>query len=99
MSSLMRRAYLWAVTDYQSNRVRFVAEWVAWTCSMAGAITFNLSQPSPPMGFLYPLWLVNLLIFTICSYSRRATWMAFNYTLLTIIDMIGYTRWLLYVGN
>ena len=92
MNDLFRPTFNWIKEDYQSNRVRFCLEVLAWAISIGCAITMAVTVPTPPLLALYPIWIAGCAIYAWCSYSRRSFGMLANYILLTTIDTIGLIR-------
>ena len=85
----------WIKDDWNSNRVRFVAELFAWAISIGCSITMALTVPTPPLLVLYPVWITGCAIYAWASYTRKSFGMLANYILLTTIDTIGLVRmWL-----
>jgi hypothetical protein len=84
----------WIKNDWQSNRLRFTMEILAWAISIGCSITMALTVPTPPLLALYPAWILGCGIYAICAWSRRSFGMLANYVLLTTIDTIGLIRML-----
>ena len=85
----------WIKDDWKSHRVRFCLEVLGWIISIGCSITMALTVPTPPLPFLYPVWITGCAIYSWCAYSRRSFGMLANYLLLTTIDTIGLLRmWL-----
>lgn len=82
----------WIRDDWNSNPVRFVAEFVAWLISISCAIGMALTVPDPPLLVLYPVWIIGCAIYAWAAYTRRSFGMLANYILLTTIDTIGLVR-------
>ena len=82
-----------ALTDFSSNRTRFILEAIGWLCSVSGSIILAITMPNPAFHILYPVWFVNTGIFAYAAWSRGSTFMFCNFILLTIIDAIGCARW------
>jgi hypothetical protein len=88
----------WIKDDYQSNRIRFCLEVLAWAISIGCSITMATTVPNPPLLALYPVWISGCAIYAWCAYSRRSFGMLANYILLTTIDSIGLVRMLVNGG-
>ena len=84
----------WIKDDYSSNRIRFVAELVAWAISIGCSITMALTVPTPPLLALYPVWITGCAIYAWAAYTRKSFGMLANYILLTTIDTYGLVRML-----
>ena len=85
----------WIKEDYQSNRLRFCFEVLAWAISIGCSITMALTVPTPPLIILYPIWIMGCAIYAGCAYSRGSFGMLANYILLTTIDSVGLARMLM----
>jgi len=84
----------WIKEDWESGRVRFCLEVVAWAISIGCSVVMALTVPTPPLLILYPIWIIGCAIYAWCSYSRGSFGMLANYILLTTIDTIGLIRML-----
>jgi len=87
--------FTWIRDDYNSNRVRFGIELLAWAISISCSITMALTVPSPPLLILYPIWITGCALYSWAAWSRRSFGMLANYLLLTTIDAIGLLRMVL----
>ena len=91
----LKSTFDWIRNDWYSNRIRFVAELLAWAASIGCSITMAITVPNPPMLALYPVWITGCAIYSWAAYTRRSFGMLLNYMLLTTIDLIGLTRMIL----
>lgn len=82
----------WIKNDWNSNRIRFIIEVVAWAISIGCSITMALTVPSPPLMVLYPIWIVGCSLYAWASWTRKSFGMLANYLLLTTIDSVGLIR-------
>ena len=94
MIDLFRPTFEWIRNDWNSNRIRFAAELLAWTISIGCSITMALTVPNPPLLALYPVWITGCAIYAWAAYTRKSFGMLANYILLTTIDTIGLIRML-----
>ena len=85
----------WIKDDWNSNRVRFAAELLAWAISIGCAITMAFTVPTPPLLVLYPVWITGCAIYAWAAYTRKSFGMLANYILLTVIDTVGLVRMVL----
>ena len=85
----------WIKDDWNSNRVRFAAELLAWAISIGCSITMALTVPTPPLLVLYPVWIAGCAIYAWAAYTRKSFGMLANYILLTAIDTYGLFRMVL----
>ena len=82
----------WIKEDYATHPVRFVLELLAWFMSIGCTIWMGYTLPNPPFIFLYPLFVVQCIIFAWAAWTRGSTGMIANYLLISTIDVIAYTR-------
>ena len=92
INNILKPTFDWIKDDYQSNRVRFYLEVLAWAISIGCAITMAVTVPTPPLLALDPVWITGCAIYAWCAYSRRSFGMLANYILLTTIDTVGLIR-------
>ena len=92
MNEILGGTFSWIREDYQSHKLRFCLEVLAWAISIGCAITMASTVPTPPLLVLYPIWITGCAIYAWCAYSRRSFGMLANYILLTTIDSIGLVR-------
>ena len=85
----------WIKDDWESHRIRFLVELVAWAVSIGCSITMALTVPNPPLLVLYPIWISGCAMYAWAAYTRRSFGMLANYLLLTTIDTIGLLRMIL----
>jgi hypothetical protein len=94
MNELLKPTFDWIKSDYQTDRIRFYLEVIAWAISIGCSITMALTVPTPPLLVLYPIWITGCAIYAWCAYSRNSFGMLANYILLTAIDSFGLARML-----
>ena len=92
---LFKPTFDWIKDDFKSNRIRFVAELLAWIISIGCSITMALTVPTPPLLALYPVWITGCAIYAWAAYTRKSFGMLANYLLLTTIDTVGLIRMLM----
>lgn len=85
----------WIREDWTSNKFRFVVEIFAWAISVGCAIVMALTVPTPPLLFLYPVWIFGCSLYAWAAFTRRSFGMLANYVLLVAIDVTGLTRMLI----
>jgi hypothetical protein len=95
MNEIFSGTFNWIREDWQSHRVRFCLEVLAWAISIGCSITMAVTVPNPPLLALYPVWITGCAIYAWCAFSRRSFGMLANYILLTTIDTIGLIRMLI----
>ena len=94
MIDIFLNTWKWIREDYQSHRIRFCLEVLAWAISIGCSITMALTVPTPPLIILYPIWILGCAIYAGCAYSRGSFGMLANYLLLVTIDTVGLIRML-----
>jgi len=92
INNILKPTFDWIKDDYQSNRIRFYLEVLAWAISIGCAITMAVTVPTPPLFVLYPIWITGCAVYAWCAYSRRSFGMLANYILLVTIDTVGLMR-------
>lgn len=94
MIDLFESTFAWIKEDWESHRVRFILEVVAWIISIGCSLTMAITVPNPPLLILYPIWIAGCAIYGWAAWTRRSFGMLANYLLLTTIDTIGLLRML-----
>jgi hypothetical protein len=82
----------WIKDDWNSNRVRFFVELLAWAVSIGCSLTMAITVPNPPLLALYPIWISGCAMYAWASYTRKSFGMLANYLLLVTIDFVGLIR-------
>ena len=95
MLNILGDIFKWIQDDYRTNRFRFVVELLAWAISIGCSITMALTVPTPPLLYMYPVWISGCAMYAWAAYTRKSFGMLANYILLTTIDSVGLTRMLL----
>ena len=85
----------WIKDDWNSNKLRFVVELVAWAISIGCSLTMAVTVPNPPLLALYPLWILGCGMYAWAAFNRRSFGMLANYMLLVGIDSVGLVRMLI----
>ncbi len=94
MIDLFKPTFDWIRDDWNSNRLRFAMELLAWALSIGCSVTMALTVPNPPLLALYPVWITGCALYAWAAYSRKSFGMLANYILLTAIDAFGLVRML-----
>lgn len=84
--------YNWAKRDFHEWPTRFILEITAWFMSLSCSLVLATSATDPLFYWLYPIFIVQCVIFGWASWTRKSTGMVANYALLVTIDLIGYIR-------
>ena len=95
MNDILAQTFIWIRDDFNSHRLRFVIELVAWAISIGCSITMALTVPNPPLLVMYPVWISGCALYTWAAYTRKSFGMLANYILLTSIDTFGLIRMLM----
>lgn len=94
MLDIVFNTFAWIKEDWESHRVRFVFEVIAWAISIGCSIAMAATVPNPPLLVLYPIWILGCAIYAWAAWTRRSFGMLANYILLTTIDTVGLIRML-----
>ena len=95
MLNILTGIFDWIQDDYRTNRTRFVVELLAWAISIGCSVTMALTVPTPPLLYMYPVWISGCAMYAWAAYTRKSFGMLANYILLTTIDSVGLARMLL----
>jgi len=95
MNDIVAGIFDWIRDDYRTNRFRFVVELLAWAISIGCSITMALTVPTPPLLYMYPIWILGCSMYAWAAYTRKSFGMLANYMLLVTIDSVGLARMLL----
>ena len=60
--------------------------------SLSCSLVLAAGVTDPLFFYLYPVFIMQCVIFGWAAWTRRSTGMLANYMLLAIIDLIGYIR-------
>ena len=94
MNDFLAKTFEWIKEDWESHRVRFCLEILAWAISIGCSLTMAATVPNPPLLALYPVWIAGCSIYAWAAWTRRSFGMLANYMLLTTIDTVGLLRML-----
>ena len=94
MNEVFRPTLEWIRDDWNSSPFRFIVELVAWAISIGCSIVMALTVPTPPLLWLYPIWIAGCAMYAWAAYTRKSFGMLANYILLTTIDTVGLIRML-----
>lgn len=83
------------LADWTSNPWRLMGETYNAITALATAIIFAFMAPNVPYGITYPLWLSGTIIMIFCGMSRNSFGIVSMSIVMTIIDTVGYARYLL----
>lgn len=95
MFALLAGVKNYVLEDWRENPVRCVLEILAWFLSIGCSFTMMLTVPNPPFLILYPLFIMQCVIFAWAAKTRGSVGMLANYLLLVTIDSVALVRmWL-----
>lgn len=92
MNNILKGIFAWIQDDYRTNPFRFAVELLAWAISIGCAITMALTVPTPPLIYLYPVWILGCSMYAWAAWTRKSFGMIANYMLLVTIDTVGLVR-------
>jgi len=81
--------------DWHSHPWRLMGECYNWFVSVVVAVVFAVTVPTPPLIWLYPMWLTGLFITILCAKSRGSFGILMGASSMALIDTVGYIRLLL----
>lgn len=92
MNQILSGIITWVRDDFRSNPVRFGVELLAWAISIGCSVTMALTVPTPPLIYLYPIWILGCSMYAWAAWTRKSFGMIANYMLLVTIDSVGLVR-------
>lgn len=92
MNQILSGIIIWIRDDFRSNPVRFGVELLAWAISIGCSVTMALTVPTPPLIYLYPVWITGCALYAWAAWTRKSFGMIANYMLLVTIDTVGLVR-------
>ncbi len=92
MNDILKGIFAWIRNDFHSHPLRFCIELLAWAISIGCSITMALTVPTPPLIYLYPIWIVGCSMYAWAAWTRKSFGMIANYMLLVTIDTVGLVR-------
>jgi len=92
MNEILTNIAKWIKDDYRAYPLRFIVETTAWALSIGCSITMALTVPTPPLIYIYPIFICQCCMYAWASYSRKSFGMLANAALLVTIDSIGLIR-------
>ena len=95
MNTLILNTFSWIKDDFTSHRFRFIVELLAWAVSIGCSITMAATVPTPPLLYMYPIWILGCAMYAWAAWTRKSFGMLANYLLLVTIDSVGLARMLL----
>jgi hypothetical protein len=86
--------FSWIKEDWRSHPLRFSIELFAWALSIGCTMWMGYTLPNPPFIYLYPLFMIQCMLFAWSAWTRGSTGMIANYLLIVTIDAVAYARML-----
>ena len=93
---MIQKAVKWVIDDFNSHKLRFCIEVIAWLLSVGCSITMALTVPNPPLIKLYIAWILGCSLYAWATWTRKSFGMFANYLFLASIDLIGLIRMLFF---
>ena len=94
MPNILTGIFDWIRNDYRTNRFRFAVELLAWAISIGCSITMAATVPTPPLLYMYTIWILGCAMYAWAAWTRKSFGMLANYLLLVTIDSVGLARML-----
>ena len=92
---MLKQTIEWVKHDFNTNAVRFVVELCAWLLGVGCSIVMAFTVPSPPLAYIYPVWITGCCMLCWAAYTRGSSGLVLNYCFLATVDIIGAIRiWL-----
>jgi hypothetical protein len=95
MPNILADIFEWIRNDYRTDRFWFAVELLAWAISIGCSITMAATVPTPPLLYMYPIWILGCAMYAWAAWTRKSFGMLANYLLLVTIDSVGLARMLL----
>jgi len=89
---LLRATAKYIREDWQSSRVRLLAEVFAWACSVISALMFAITAPNIPIIPLYAIFVSGATAAAWSAWTRGSFGLLINYVFLITIDIVGLAR-------
>jgi hypothetical protein len=80
------------IRDWVSHPTRFVLETLGFLGNLAAAILLMVTSPTPPMHWVYPLWLSAAVCLLYAAWTRGSSALVTLFGLYLIIDSIGFYK-------
>ena len=90
MKDILVKTFAWIKEDWESDKFRFIIEFIGWVISIVSALVMAITAPNPPLLWMYPVWMIGVILYGWAAWSRKSFSMLANAILLTIIDIYGY---------
>ena len=78
--------------DYNSNRMRFVIETLAWIMSIGANVLFAYTVPHVPFAVYLTITVTGCAMYAWSACSRRSFGMLANYLFLTGLDSFALAK-------
>jgi len=88
----------WIQEDYQSNKIRFIAEVTGMISNLMASLILMWFSPNPPMFWAYIFFLIATTLLMGAAISRRSFGFTVMYVAYLAIDGIGFIKTLPWFG-
>ena len=88
----------WIQEDYQSNKLRFMAEITGMTSNLMASLILMWYSPNPPMFWAYVFFLIATILLMSAAISRKSFGFTVMYIAYLAIDGIGFLKTLSWLG-
>ena len=88
----------WIREDYQSNKVRFVAEVIGMLSNLIASLILMWFSPNPPMFWAYIFFLIAPALLMSAAISRKSFGFPIMYIAYLAIDGVGFIKTLPWLG-
>lgn len=78
--------------DYNSNRVRFIIETLAWIMSIGANVLFAVTVPHVPFAVYLTITVTGCAMYAWSAYDRKSCGMLANYLFLTALDSFALAK-------
>lgn len=88
----------WIQEDYQSNKIRFIAEVTGMISNLMASLILMWFSPNPPMFWAYIFFLIATTLLMGAAISRKSFGFTIMYVAYLAIDGIGFIKTLPWLG-
>lgn len=85
----------WIQEDYQSNKLRFIAEITGMTSNLMASLILMWYSPNPPMFWAYIFFLIASVLLMGAAFSRKSLGFTLMYLVYLGIDGVGFLKTLI----
>lgn len=92
MIEFLKKIKFYVNDDFQSHKIRFIIETLAWVLSVGCVVWMAFTVPTPPLKLIYPVWIISCSMYAWSAYTRKSFGMLANSVFMLIVDIIGLLR-------